>query len=147
MREYSYWSSRFGPAIRFALGATALAAVRVPSFVVGPQRALWLACLAVAGVAWSGYAARAWGIRVAVDDDGATVHNLLRAQKFDWHDIDRFAVDVSRHGRARGVLKLRDGAVVPLEAVRSDILVTTPWQREAVEDLVASLNRELCRRR
>src|SRR5437588_12556974 len=100
MGEYSYWSARVGPALRFVLFAAVLAVVRVTDFVPpsGP-RPLWLACLFAAGLGWTVYAARAWGACAALGEDGVVVRNLATSRFFSWDDVERFEVSETRGGR------------------------------------------------
>jgi hypothetical protein len=146
MGEYSYWSSRWGPAMRFALTAWVLTLVGVPGFVpAGGARIVWLASLAVAGIAWTAYAARAWGMCAAVDGSGVVVRNLKRTVELAWDDVERFDVEVRRSGRPVAVVRTRYGFAVPVHAIQGDLLFHTPKQAAEIEDLVAQLNGHLCR--
>src|SRR5207249_8431286 len=70
VKEFSYWSARFGPAIRFALAALVFGVARVQYLAAPAGQRLWISVLAVAGLAWTVYAARAWGTCVAIGGDG-----------------------------------------------------------------------------
>ena len=148
MGEYSYWSARIGPALRFVLFAAVLAIVRVTDFVPpsGP-RPVWLACLFAAGFAWTVYAARAWGACAALGDEGVVVRNLATSRFFLWDDVDRFAVSQTRGGRPVAVVMTRRGQTVRIHGIQADLVFRTPFQASVIEDLVGQLNGELCRRR
>jgi hypothetical protein len=147
VKEFSYWSSRFGPAMRFSLAAVVFSIARVQSLASPQSQRLWLSVLFAAGLAWSVYAARAWGACVALDEGGVEVRNLTGRHRFSWDGVDRFALRTKKSGQSVAVLRTIEGREITIDGIRSDLLFRLPGQTEAIESIVVELNRELVRGR
>ena len=147
MKEYSYWSSRYGPAARFLAAVVVMWAARVPTFAddYPTGRYIWIGALALVGLGYSIYAARCWGAALVVGDDGVTVRNIRSTVSVPWERIDRFTITRNAAGRVSAAVRTTRGRSIRIDAIRADLLFHNAVQDAVLEELVATMNREMVR--